>query len=199
MNPHGLRHQNLNLACLPFHHARSPAANTRIRRHPDRRAERGARPILACDRKLVALLQQVPGAFAVVDRDEPLPAYDLWVEQMSLPWLLKTTLETIPSPRGATPASPRAVRPTSTASGPETIKAASRAKGGMAAALGERCVLVRFAGVITTPGVAYLTRTGDFAAGVMISASHNPFEDNGIKVFARTGYKLPDAEEHDIE
>ena len=33
----------------------------------------------------------------------------------------------------------------------------------------------------------------------MISASHNPFEDNGIKVFARTGYKLPDAEEHEIE
>jgi phosphoglucosamine mutase len=69
----------------------------------------------------------------------------------------------------------------------------------LAAALGERCVTVQFAGVITTPGVAYLTRTGDFAAGVMISASHNPFEDNGIKVFARTGYKLPDAEEHDIE
>lgn len=58
---------------------------------------------------------------------------------------------------------------------------------------------VRFAGVVTTPGVAYLTRTGDFSAGVMISASHNPFEDNGIKVFGRTGYKLPDEEEHEIE
>ena len=33
----------------------------------------------------------------------------------------------------------------------------------------------------------------------MISASHNPFEDNGIKVFARTGFKLPDAEEHEVE
>jgi phosphoglucosamine mutase len=58
---------------------------------------------------------------------------------------------------------------------------------------------VEFAGVVTTPGVAYLTRTGAFSAGVMISASHNPFQDNGIKVFACTGYKLPDAEEHDIE
>jgi len=60
-------------------------------------------------------------------------------------------------------------------------------------------VSAAFAGVVTTPGVAYLTRTGNFAAGVMISASHNPFEDNGIKVFAKTGYKLPDEEEHEIE
>src|SRR3984885_3163105 len=60
-------------------------------------------------------------------------------------------------------------------------------------------VVALFAGVVTTPGVAYLTRTGEFSAGVMISASHNPFGDNGIKVFARTGYKLPDEEEHEIE
>lgn len=60
-------------------------------------------------------------------------------------------------------------------------------------------VEAHFAGVITTPGVAYLARTGDFSAGVMISASHNPFADNGIKVFARSGYKLPDADEHEIE
>lgn len=56
-----------------------------------------------------------------------------------------------------------------------------------------------FAGVVTTPGVAYLTRTGRFGAGVMISASHNEFEDNGIKIFAGTGYKLPDEEEHEVE
>ena len=62
-----------------------------------------------------------------------------------------------------------------------------------------RGVAVEFAGVVTTPGVAYLTRTGGFAAGIMVSASHNPFGDNGIKVFARTGFKLPDAEEHEIE
>jgi phosphoglucosamine mutase len=58
---------------------------------------------------------------------------------------------------------------------------------------------VRYAGVITTPGVAFLTRTGPFVAGVMISASHNPFLDNGIKVFGHSGFKLPDAEEHEIE
>jgi phosphoglucosamine mutase len=57
---------------------------------------------------------------------------------------------------------------------------------------------VRFAGVVTTPGVAYLTRTGSFAAGVMISASHNPYRDNGIKVFGQNGYKLPDAAEDAI-
>lgn len=58
---------------------------------------------------------------------------------------------------------------------------------------------VRYAGVITTPGVAYLTRTGPFLAGVMISASHNPFRDNGLKVFGHSGFKLPDSEEHEIE
>jgi phosphoglucosamine mutase len=58
---------------------------------------------------------------------------------------------------------------------------------------------VRYAGVITTPGVAYLTRTGPFLAGVMISASHNPYRDNGIKVFGHSGFKLPDAEEDAIE
>jgi phosphoglucosamine mutase len=60
-------------------------------------------------------------------------------------------------------------------------------------------VKVRYAGVITTPGVAYLTRTGPFRAGVMISASHNPFRDNGLKVFSHSGFKLPDDEEHTIE
>ena len=58
---------------------------------------------------------------------------------------------------------------------------------------------VRSAGVVTTPGAAHLTRTGPFVAGVMISASHNPFLDNGIKVFSHSGFKLPDSEEHAIE
>ncbi|HUP04239.1 MAG TPA: phosphoglucosamine mutase [Bryobacteraceae bacterium] len=72
---------------------------------------------------------------------------------------------------------------------------AEAAAGGMVRA-GAR---VRFAGVVTTPGVAYLTRTGPFAAGLMISASHNPYLDNGLKVFAHDGFKLPDAEEAGIE
>ena len=46
------------------------------------------------------------------------------------------------------------------------------------------------AGVITTPGVAYLTREFDFDAGVVISASHNPYQDNGIKIFLPTGRKI---------
>jgi phosphoglucosamine mutase len=58
---------------------------------------------------------------------------------------------------------------------------------------------IHYAGVITTPAVAYLTRTGPFLAGVMISASHNPYHDNGLKVFGHSGFKLPDAEEHTIE
>ena len=55
------------------------------------------------------------------------------------------------------------------------------------------------AGVLTTPGVAYLTRTHGFAAGIVVSASHNPWEDNGIKLFGPDGMKLADAIEHEIE
>lgn len=54
-------------------------------------------------------------------------------------------------------------------------------------------------GLITTPGVAYLTRTQNFDAGVMISASHNSFEFNGIKFFNSQGYKLSDEIEDEIE
>jgi len=55
------------------------------------------------------------------------------------------------------------------------------------------------AAVITTPGVAYLTRTHGFDAGVVISASHNPFEDNGLKIFTPTGRKADEATERAIE
>jgi phosphoglucosamine mutase len=58
---------------------------------------------------------------------------------------------------------------------------------------------VESAGVITTPGVAYLTATALFDAGVVISASHNPYRDNGIKVFEPTGRKLSDEMERAIE
>jgi phosphoglucosamine mutase len=60
-------------------------------------------------------------------------------------------------------------------------------------------VETRSAGVITTPGVAYLARSQRFDAGVVISASHNPWTDNGIKIFSGDGYKLPDARELAIE
>ena len=60
-------------------------------------------------------------------------------------------------------------------------------------------VASRSAGVITTPGVAFLARSQGFDAGVVISASHNPWTDNGIKIFSGDGYKLPDARELAIE
>src|SRR5205814_1385135 len=69
----------------------------------------------------------------------------------------------------------------------------------VAAGLKEAGVAVESAGVLTTPGVAYLARMGTFAAGIVISASHNPWTDNGIKVFAHDGYKLSDAAELEIE
>ena len=66
---------------------------------------------------------------------------------------------------------------------------------GLAQAGAEPC----FAGVITTPGVACLVRQKDFQAGVVISASHNPYHDNGVKLFSSAGMKFPDAVEHELE
>ena len=54
-------------------------------------------------------------------------------------------------------------------------------------------------GIITTPEVAYLTHRDGFSAGVMVSASHNPYQDNGIKIFASTGTKLAAGQELEIE
>ncbi len=58
---------------------------------------------------------------------------------------------------------------------------------------------VVFAGVLTTPAIAFLARKHGYAAGIVISASHNPWQDNGIKIFGGDGYKLPDAVELAIE
>jgi phosphoglucosamine mutase len=65
--------------------------------------------------------------------------------------------------------------------------------------LGAVGVDVHSAGVITTPGIAYLARSRQMAAGVVISASHNPWTDNGIKVFSGDGFKLTDERELAIE
>jgi phosphoglucosamine mutase len=69
----------------------------------------------------------------------------------------------------------------------------------LTAGLGAGGALVESAGVITTPGIAFLSQKHGFAAGVVISASHNPWQDNGIKLFGPDGYKLPDAVELAIE
>jgi phosphoglucosamine mutase len=69
----------------------------------------------------------------------------------------------------------------------------------LAAGLGNVGVSVDFAGIITTPGVACLVRQRGFQAGVVISASHNAFHDNGVKLFSNAGMKFPDAAEEILE
>ena len=69
----------------------------------------------------------------------------------------------------------------------------------LAAGLREAGVAVESAGVVPTPAVALLVRRHGFQAGAVISASHNPWRDNGIKLFGADGYKLPDAVELAIE
>jgi len=77
-------------------------------------------------------------------------------------------------------------------SGTEIAQALSA---GMRAGNGEAILI----GVIPTPGTAYLCRMSDAEAGLSISASHNPFEDNGVKIFGHDGMKLPDSVEEEIE
>jgi phosphoglucosamine mutase len=77
-------------------------------------------------------------------------------------------------------------------SGPQIEEALTRGAKGAGA-------IVASAGVITTPGVAFITRDCGFDAGVVISASHNPYRDNGIKVFSPSGRKLDDEVERRIE
>ncbi len=69
----------------------------------------------------------------------------------------------------------------------------------LAAGLRQGAASVSFAGVLTTPGVACLVRNNDFHVGVVVSASHNPYQDNGVKLFSHEGMKFPDAVEEEIE
>jgi len=83
--------------------------------------------------------------------------------------------------------------------GQDTRESSAWISAALAAGLESAKVKVVSAGVITTPGIAYLTRSNGFAAGIVISASHNPWQDNGIKIFGADGYKLSDELEHEIE
>ncbi len=83
--------------------------------------------------------------------------------------------------------------------GRDTRSSGDMLEAAFAAGMASVGVDVQLAGVIPTPAVAYLTRTSGAAVGVVISASHNPFHDNGIKFFGGDGYKLADATELAIE
>lgn len=69
----------------------------------------------------------------------------------------------------------------------------------LAAGITSMGIHIDFVGVLPTPGVSYLTRHLNADAGIMISASHNPVKDNGIKIFSQNGYKLPDNVEEELE
>src|SRR5262245_967472 len=81
----------------------------------------------------------------------------------------------------------------------DTRESGSHLAGILAAGLLQSGADVTFAGVLTTPGVACLVRQNDFHAGVVISASHNPYHDNGVKLFSHEGMKFPDAVEEEVE
>jgi phosphoglucosamine mutase len=81
----------------------------------------------------------------------------------------------------------------------DTRQSGPHIAGQIAAGLQEEGVAPVSAGVISTPGVACLVRKDAFSAGVVISASHNPYHDNGVKLFASSGMKFPDDIEERLE
>jgi phosphoglucosamine mutase len=83
--------------------------------------------------------------------------------------------------------------------GMDTRESGAHIAGEIAAGLAAAGVSAASAGVITTPGVACLVRRGKFSAGIVISASHNPYHDNGIKLFAASGMKFADEIEEQLE
>ncbi len=83
--------------------------------------------------------------------------------------------------------------------GKDTRQSGDMLEAAIAAGLNSRGVDARLAGVVPTPAVAWLTRETGAAFGIVISASHNPFGDNGVKFFGHDGYKLDDALELAIE
>lgn len=83
--------------------------------------------------------------------------------------------------------------------GRDTRLSGSMLEGSLTAGITSAGGEVRLLGIVSTPAVAYLTRQLNASAGVVISASHNPIEDNGLKIFDSRGYKLPDALENQIE
>ncbi|WP_027459562.1 phosphoglucosamine mutase [Deinococcus murrayi] len=83
--------------------------------------------------------------------------------------------------------------------GKDTRQSGDMLEAALAAGLTSRGVTVIHVGVLPTPGVSYLTRSLGADAGVVISASHNPYQDNGIKFFGPSGQKLSDATELEIE
>ncbi len=83
--------------------------------------------------------------------------------------------------------------------GRDTRRSGAMLESAVAAGLASAGVNVELGGVLPTPAVAELVARGDQAAGVVISASHNPYPDNGIKLFGADGFKLPDHEEAAVE
>jgi phosphoglucosamine mutase len=83
--------------------------------------------------------------------------------------------------------------------GKDTRRSGDMLEAALAAGVCSMGVDALLAGVLPTPGIALLARDLGADAGLVVSASHNPFEDNGVKIFSGEGYKLPDAEEDEIE
>ena len=107
-------------------------------------------------------------------------------------WKLGSAIGTVLGRKSST-------RPLRVLLGEDTRESSARISRALTAGLRASGLEVIYAGVTTTPGVAFLTRHHGCAAGAMVSASHNPYEDNGIKVLSSSGMKLAESVELEIE
>jgi phosphoglucosamine mutase len=83
--------------------------------------------------------------------------------------------------------------------GRDTRESGPEIAGALAAGIAKNGGTAIIAGVLPTPGIAYLCRMTDAVAAISVSASHNPYDDNGVKIFGHDGMKIPDALEEEIE
>ena len=156
------------------------------RRHPHRSVN-GQGPHLQCQR--LNAPHDCSGPTACAAPPAAIPSTRQRCGVSARPWCARCRTPAASPPRARLVFSSAAIRASRADGSKPSWRTARRGKG----------AVITSAGVVPTPAVAYLTRSVGYDAGIVISASHNPFEDNGIKVFSGRGEKFTESVEREVE